>query len=159
MHLITYRSKHTGFTLIELMITITVLAIILMIGSSLTRSWIDQSQVNNAVSALQEAVTQTKAIAIRNTHNTTLQEASASLCIYGSTIQIIHGSCPSIESNTALQTFSLSEGVSIKENANELRCMDFNYIGVIVPGSTCLTTAPPTLIVGKNNESAEITIR
>lgn len=151
--------KIQGFTLIELMITIALLSFILMIGSSLTRAWVDQSQVNSAINTVQDAVSQTKAIAVRNTHNTTMQQASASMCIYDTSIAIVHGSCPSTEPTHPVQSFPISNGIHIKNGSEELFCMDFNYVGVLVPNSTCIDTATPTLTIGKNNEHAEIVIR
>lgn len=151
--------KHQGFTLIELMITIALLSFILMIGSSLTRSWVDQSQVNSAINTVQDAVSQTKAIAIRNTNNTTMQQASASMCIYDQSIKIVYGICPSLEPSNAIQSFAISSGITIKQGNDPLFCMDFNYVGVLVPASSCTTTSTPTLTIGKNNESAEIVIR
>lgn len=151
--------KYKGFTLIEMMITIALLGFILMIGSSLTRAWIDQSQVNNAIHTIQDAVSQTKAIAIRNTNNTTLEQAAASLCIYDTSIKIVYGNCPSVEPINAIQSFPLSSDISIKDGNTPLFCMDFNYVGILVPASNCTTTATPTLTIGKNNESAEIIIR
>ena len=151
--------NNQGFTLIEMMITITLLVFILFIGSSLTRSWIDQSQVNSAINTLQDAISQTKAIAIRNTNNTTMQEASASMCIYDKSIKIVYGICPSLEPSNAIQSFSIASGITIKQGNDPLHCMDFNYVGALVPASSCSTTSTPTLTIGKNNETAEIVIR
>lgn len=153
-----FKTQQVGFTLIELMITITLLGVILMMGTSLTRAWIHQSQVNSALKTVQEATTQTKAFALRNTHNTGINEPSASLCLYNSTIKIIYGICPTIEPSDVIQTFELSKGISIKEGTDTFICMEFNYVGVVLPSSTCTHSTNPTLTIGKNNENAEIVI-
>ncbi len=44
-----------GFTLVELMITILIMTILLLMGTSLTSSWITRSQVNNASSILKNS--------------------------------------------------------------------------------------------------------
>lgn len=157
-----------GFTLIELMITITILTILLFVGSSLTRSWIDQSQVNNAISSVQNAIFQAKTKAIRNKNNTTFNEAAASVCIYPwqkpsqpnpkTVVKVVHGSCPHDEPEDALQSFELSN-ITIMQGATSLNCLDFNYVGVLISGSTCSNTSNPTLTIGKNNETATIVIR
>mgnify|MGYP005830621547 CR=1 FL=1 len=77
-HLKKQHPAQSGFTLIELMITITVMTIVLFMGSSLTSAWIDQSQVNNATSSIQSAISQAKALALCNTNNTPLTAAAAS---------------------------------------------------------------------------------
>lgn len=160
--------SQTGFTLIELMITITVLTILLFIGSSLTRAWIDQSQVNNAISSIQNAISQAKAKAIRNKNNTSFNEAAASVCIYPwqdslepkpkTVIKVVYGSCPLDEPDDALQSFELSN-ITIQQGAASLNCLDFNYLGTLVSDSRCSNISNPTLTIGKNNETATIIIR
>lgn len=153
------------------MITITVMTIILFMGSSLTSAWIDQSQVNYATSSIQSAISQAKAIALRNKHNTTLNETAASICLYPwqtstpstppapkTAIKVIYGSCPTSEPSDAIYSISLSN-ISVTQGITYFNCLDFNYIGVLTPSSSCSATATPTLTVRKNNETATIIIR
>ncbi|WP_171501070.1 pilus assembly FimT family protein [Acinetobacter wanghuae] len=163
-----------GLTLIELMITISLITIVLFMGSSLTSAWIDQSQVNNATSSIQNAISQAKAIALRNKNNTTLNETAASVCLYPwqtspppsspnppapkKVIKVIYGSCPISEPSEAIYSVILPD-INVIQGATYLNCLDFNYIGVLTPSSTCSATANPTLTIGKNNETATIVIR
>ncbi len=153
-----------GFTLIELMLTITVMTIVLFIGSSLTSAWVDQSQVNNATSSIQNAISQAKALALRNTNNTPLTDAAASACLESDAtkniLKVVRGACT--PSTTAVQVMPISNRITIKEDPNspqQITCISFNSIGVVVPVTGCLASSNPTLTIGKNNESATIVIR
>ena len=82
---IQHPTTQTGFTLIELMITIALFSILLMLGSSLTRTWVDRSQVNSALTTFKTAVTQAKASALRNTNNQLISNSSVSVCLDSTT--------------------------------------------------------------------------
>lgn len=163
-HLKKQHPAQSGFTLIELMITITVMTIVLFMGSSLTSAWIDQSQVNNATSSIQSAISQAKALALRNTNNTPLTAAAASACLTSTSsqnvIKVVRGECAS--ATASVQEMPISNRITIKEDPNssdQITCISFNSIGVVVPVSGCLTSSNPTLTIGKNNETATIIIR
>ncbi|WP_024889301.1 pilus assembly FimT family protein [Luteimonas huabeiensis] len=55
-----------GFTLVELMVTIAIVAMLLLVGLPFARSWIDGTRQLQAVGQLQEAVSQARAMALRN---------------------------------------------------------------------------------------------
>lgn len=157
--------QQKGLTLIELMITISLITIVLFMGSSLTSAWIDQSQVNNATSSIQNAISQAKALALRNKDNTPLSAAAASVCLTSESsenvIKIVIGECTTATST--VQSMPISNRVTIKEDPNsteQVTCISFNSIGVVIPISPhCLTSSNPTLTIGKNNETATIVIR
>ena len=170
---IQHPSAQTGFTLIELMITIALFSILLMLGSSLTRTWVDRSQVNSALTTFKTAVTQAKASALRNTNNQLISNSSVSVCLDSTTntLNIIRTalsstnvcelpSSPSAGSNTLLRTFPLSQDIFIKQGTYSFQCISFNSAGVLVlvSGSGCSSDLATAFKVGKNNETADIYI-
>jgi len=59
-------THQSGFTLIELMITIAIIALLAVVAAPYTSSWIHEANVNEAKSTLHRAHGQAKAIALRN---------------------------------------------------------------------------------------------
>lgn len=169
--------KQLGFTLIELMITIVVLAILLFVGTSLTRAWVDQSHVDGALAAIKNATYQARSAAIRNTNNQESSLATASVCIDKThqEIRVIRvakdntDACSTSDSNTPDQNYILQKIpyasnviFKVKGNDAEFFCLSFNSNGMLVaassPSATCNSNLNLTIIVEKNNESAEIQI-
>lgn len=164
----SYSHAMQGFTLVELMITIAVLSIILMMGTALTRSWIDRSQVTHAMSAFKSAVNQAQAAALRNTNNQPTNSASVSVCwnANNSTMRIVRvakGSqqvCQDVAENTVLQTISLPKGLAIQQGNIAFQCISFNSAGVVIvaASSNCISDTKSTFKVGKNNETADLSL-
>lgn len=162
-----------GFTLIELMVTLTIFAVLIMMGSSLTRTWVDRSQVNSAISTLKTAVFQAKASALRNTNNQPLNNSSVSVCLdsTSNTINIIRTAlnsnnvCETPDSasstgNVLLRTLPISNDIYIKQGSAFFNCLSFNSAGVVIQasGTSCSSDTSAAFKVGKNDESADISI-
>lgn len=162
-----------GFTLIELMITIAILAILIMLGSSLTSAWVTRNQVDSASSALKSAVLVAKATAMRNSVNQISSNPAVSVCINNTTnsINVIRAeinttdvcllpsdSTPS--GNLLLQSNPIASGIVIKQGTSTLTCMVFNSQGLLLKlnGSSCSDNANFTFTIEKNNESASFTL-
>ena len=113
--------RQHGFTLIELMITITILAILLVMGSSLTQTWIDRSQVNNTITIVKNTMLQAKVAALRNPYNSLSNTPSVSVCLDSSNIlHIIRANIASTEpcsttsaNNSLLQSTPLASDDSL----------------------------------------------
>lgn len=164
-----------GFTLIELMITIAVLALLLFIGSALTSAWIDRSQVNNGLSSLKNAVSQAKSAALRNTNDQPTEHPAASVCFdnQNNTINVVRAtqfttnaclvsanSTPT--QNYVLQSFTLAKGIELKENSIDFECLAFNSSGVLVVASgltgSCSNQTNLKIDIEKNDEKAQIQV-
>lgn len=159
--------QYNGFTLVELMITITVLSIILFMGVSITQSWIDRSQVNNAINILKNSITQAKTAAIRNTNNQAMGQPAVSLCVQNNQLLIIRNknndatNCSLTNANnTLLKKSELAKDILIKQNNAAFNCIAFNSVGMVtqVTGTTCSTNSNLSFVVEKNNETANITV-
>lgn len=167
MKILTPPKQH-GITLIELMIVITVLSILLFMGTSLTRSWIDQSQVTSALNIFKNNVQQAKVMALRNPENQSLSQAAIHLCFNSTTSHLYilrpkantNNVCDASSSNNVvLQSTNLASGVFIQHQNATFECLAFNAAGVVVPtGDRCASQQQLRFKVGKNNESADITL-
>ena len=65
---VTGAPKVAGFTLVELMVTVTIVAFLSMLGMPLAREWIDGARQMRAKSNLLEASGQARGLAMRNPH-------------------------------------------------------------------------------------------
>lgn len=168
-------SNQRGFTLIELMITIAVLSILLMIGSTLTSAWVDRSQVNNSLSALKNAVFQAKSAALRNTNNQPTDYPAVSVCFdrQKNTINVVRAAAyttnaclASIDNspfqNYILQSYPIAKGIELKTNSIDFECLVFNSSGVLILAAgittTCLNDTNLKIDIEKNNEKANIQV-
>ena len=157
-----------GFTLVELMITLTILTLVLLMAASLGRSWIDRSQVTNGMVSFQTAVQQAQALALRNSQNQPFNQAAVSVCWNAdqSLLQIIRAAqnstqvCKSTAPNQVLQNITLSKDLAIKYGTQPFQCISFNSAGVLVliAGSGCVNETKSTFKVGKNNETADFNL-
>lgn len=169
------RSKQGGFTLIELMITIAVLAILLFVGSSLTRAWVDRSHVDSAISAVKNATFQARAAALRNTNNQPSTLAAASVCFDRANQSILvvraarlatDGCTPSATNatneNYILQSIPLAKNVNLTVNSADFNCLAFNSAGILVNSSyssqPCSNLSNFKIDIEKNEEVAYVQI-
>lgn len=162
-------AKSAGFTLIELMMVITILTLLITIGGQLTRSWIDRAQVNNTAASLKNAVSQAKVAALRNTNNYALDHPSTFVCwsstsddlyVIRANVGSSNGCDPSSSFNTVLYQFKTAKEISIKQQSTVFQCLTFNAAGFVVTaaGSVCSTNQDLSFKVEKNNEEASFKI-
>ncbi|BCL76545.1 hypothetical protein JHS3_22810 [Jeongeupia sp. HS-3] len=67
---------HRGFTLIELMITIAILALLLAVGVPFTQRWGQSARVQQVDSTLKQGFAHAKAVALRNPSGATTGNAA-----------------------------------------------------------------------------------
>lgn len=162
-------SNQHGFTLIELMITITLASILLMMGASLTQTWVDRSHVNNAISIMQNTMSQAKVAALRNAYNSPSNSSSVNVCLDPNTniMRIIRTKSATVSpcdttstENTILQSTALARGISIKHGSHLFACLSFNSRGMITANTdpNCSTLTHLDFEVIKNHETALIKI-
>ena len=169
------RPKQHGFTLIELMITIAILAILLFVGSSLTRAWVDRGHVDSAISAVKNATFQARAAALRNTNNQPSAFAAASVCFDRTNQKILvvraaqfaTDSCTPSASNATdgnyiLQSIPLDINVNLTVNSADFNCLSFNSAGILVNSSystqACSNFPDIKITITKNKEIADVQI-
>lgn len=167
--------QQQGFTLIELMITLVILAVLLFMGTNLTRSWVDRSQVDGAMASVKNAVSQAKSAALRNTNNQPTNYAAASVCYdqTNNTLNVVraareaNNAClvtteDAPEQNYILNRFPLAKGITLKVGNTNFECLSFNSAGVLVSADgvngTCSNQLNLKIDVEKNDEEVQVSI-
>ena len=83
------RADGAGFTLIELMITIAIMALLLLAALPFTRDWVDSNRQMQARHLLWEGMAQTRAYALRNPGKARSQEVAARLRHVNGQLQVM----------------------------------------------------------------------
>lgn len=175
LHKIHLFAKQQGLTLIELMIVLLILTILMLIGTALSRTWVDRSQVNGAVSSLNSAISQAKSAALRNTNNQLSSYAAASICYdqTSETLNVVRAAqyatnvCLVTENNAPeqnyiLKTIQLPPKVTLRVDKQDFECLGFNALGVVVAATgtsgACLDKTNVEIVVKKNEESVSVQV-
>lgn len=153
-----------GFTLVELMIVVGLLALLMMVGSSLTSSWVAGAQVNSAASSLKSAVYQARIAALRNTGNKNIDQPAASVCIDGDNVKVIAIAnntttevCESVY-NRPIQKMPYADGIVFKQNGAAISCMTFNPAGLVLSFPGCSNNLAHKIEIEKSGEKVEVDV-
>jgi type IV pilus assembly protein PilA len=73
--------RHRGFTLIELMVTIAIVALLALVSAPMALSWVNGARVADARAKLTQGFGKAKALALRNPGQVTGAAAAASLVL------------------------------------------------------------------------------
>lgn len=90
----------SGFSVIELMVTLMILAFLVLLGASLSIGWVHRAKVNEAKSKLQQAYGMAMAIAQRNVGGVRGTTLAAGLKLSGQDLLVCSGN-PASENCTA----------------------------------------------------------
>lgn len=139
--------KHNarGFTLIELVVTIAVLAMLLLLALPLTSAWADGAQQQTAANVLHEGIGRAKAQALLNPGSVTGTETpAAALCITNKTLSLhpIESGDSINCSSSSIWSAQLPDKPAVKVASNDFVCVAFNNRGLPVTpsGSSCTTS-------------------
>jgi len=84
-------AKSAGMTLIEIAITMTIVAMLLLAAIPFTLVWARTARVNEAKTILQQGYDLSKALALRNSAGATAQTAAAGMKLAGATLIVCTG--------------------------------------------------------------------
>lgn len=149
-----------GFTVVELLVVVTLICIFVMATTQLTGKWVEQTRLTEAQGMLERAIGQTKALAIRNPGGVfNANAATAALCINADTIEIKSAAAGAVDCSTAgTQVWSakLPKDVTVKKDANTtVSCLALfdrkaNYSPS--PNNDCANSATLTFAFRNANE-------
>jgi prepilin-type N-terminal cleavage/methylation domain-containing protein len=80
--------KHAGLTLVEMMIVVALIGLLALLTSPLTGSWVHGARVGESLGAMEQAVGQAKAAALRNPAAMQGVEAASVICLSDSVLSV-----------------------------------------------------------------------
>lgn len=157
--------KQRGFTLIELMITLGLLAFLVLAAAPLTGEWMRGADVQRAEGDFTQAIGRAKASALRNYASSTESNPSAAVCLSGSkALTVLEGvagtdlNCTGSIGST-LWNAQIDSHVSVKAGVNDFSCVCFDNKGSLTTAgncASCLTTTELTFSAGNQVETVTI---
>lgn len=124
----SYGPAQGGFTLIELMISLAVLAVLLTLGVS-SSFWVERSRSNEAASQLSTAYSKVRSIAVRNPLSTAPNEPAAVMCVANS-ILYVHQGVPTACGVDATWQASLAGGARTRIRIDSETAPNFDCVAV-----------------------------
>lgn len=160
-----------GFSLIELMVGIAIMAVVMASSVSLGGGWVDESRVTDARSQLRLAYSKARAYALRNSNAVTT--ASTWMCLNNGVVYVYESTAAQPTGPTAcgdagsVWHADLAGGTTTKveiaaaANSTAFYCLGlsnrgFPLVGVSLAGTTC--TTGQTLYVKRGNTNEETTL-
>jgi|SRR5450830_444288 len=144
-----------GFTLIEMMITITLFGLLLLVGVPLTQSWANSGYQRDAVGLLKQGISRAKSIALRNQGTVHDSAPAAVLCRSGQNLKLFSLTTGQTIDCTAttqiLWSTPLPNAAVIQVASVDLACIAFSNRGFALSNGSCTTG---TIQVTAGSESA-----
>lgn len=146
-----------GFSLIELMTTIALLAILAMIAGPFTSAWSDRAKLHDAEGILNQGIGRAKAAALRNRYGIVDGEPAATLCLSSDNLLSLHEATDKItpascDTPTIWQTrVPASVSITLTSDASALACLSFDgraAFATVDVGSDCASSTALTLATG-----------
>lgn len=132
-------SNLKGFSLIELMITVTVMGLLLFMGASLSTGWTDSAHQQQAKSLVEEGISRARSVALRNPDAVQEGAPAIGLCLNNQILSIVRQSSSNLDctstSSTLLWSTILPNDIIIKEasNSNRFLCLGMDSRGLLLP--------------------------
>lgn len=147
--------RNSGFTLIELMVTIAIAGMLLFIGAPLSKAWTDSAHQRDAAGLLSQGISRAKATALRNPGGAQEEAPAAALCRSGQVLKLFSiADTQSIScSATAniLWTAQLPTSVALQAGGTDIACVAFNSRGLPVVGGNACTTSSIDVTAGSES--------
>jgi prepilin-type N-terminal cleavage/methylation domain-containing protein len=157
----------SGFTLIEILIALAIVATLAFATISLGSSWTSSAESVNTKGVLAQAIGRAKSTAMRNANKIADTSAAVAICLTSGKVEIheASGTITSAHCNTSGGTTTWSgkigTSLSIKSGSNTLSCLCFSNKGQLnTTASNCSSCASSTRFIfsGQGIEDETIAI-
>lgn len=151
----------TGISLIELMITIALLAILATTGSAFTVQWAKQAELDKATMSFKSAIALAKSTALRNEYATQHDLPISQLCFDANTSELTVRKASSTGSascnSPVIFSAFLKSSIEIQHSltSSPFKCFALNNYGQVISEitSNCKTHVAVTISNGTLNEN------
>jgi type IV pilus assembly protein PilA len=137
-----------GLTLIELMVTLALLAFLLLIGLPLTRGWVQSAHQRDAAGMMIEGLGRAKALAMRNPLGLTSQSVPAAVaCLVGGNVSVVAASTNGVDcSQAAIWDAQLPSDASVTQadGGAAFQCAAYNERGIALTTSVGALACTPS---------------
>ena len=160
--MVSFGSKEQGVSLIELMVTITILSILVLAGTSLTGLWSKQAELDKATMSLKSAMSLGRSTAIRNQSGQKMDDIVSQIC-FGNNKLSVHKAPPATGpascSSPIVFSYPLSSTIEIKDtNGTKFKCFAFNNFGQVMNENTGNCSNNLSLIIGNGSLNEKLTL-
>jgi len=150
-----------GFTLIELMVTVTVLAILSSMAIPFTSQWVDKNHVSQTESQLAEGFGRGKAAALRNRQAILQGNAASLVCLEAGKLSLhegVEGVASAKCNSTATWVATLPDNVSIRDSNGPIACIAFDNKGLQITPDDVSCSRQTLLTVSRGSASDQISL-
>lgn len=156
--------KQYGFTLVELLIVVAILAFLTLAAAPLSGAWVQDADLLKVEGEFTQAIGRAKASALRNQRAALASEPVTAICVSNTKVLTVLEGTQATAPNcgtpagTQLWTAQLDSDVSVTSSGNAVSCMCFDNRGLLTTSSCagCLTQSTFTLSAGSKNETVYI---
>jgi len=144
------KQQQSGMTLVELMIVVLLIGILVLLATPLTSSWINGARVGESLGAMEQAVGQAKAVALRNQAAIQGTGAASVICLSADGVLSVTSAVPAAPpaaavpatcgagAPAALWSTRLHSSVEVKIGTQDWSCSCFTNKGLLTgAGATC----------------------
>lgn len=162
--------NHFGFTLIEVMVTVSLMSILFFVGMPLTKGWTTNTEVTSSKGVLTQAIGRAKSLAARNQMGVDSGNAASAICFttdkkvqvrYATTSATTTVNCAASNTSTLDWSAPISANLTFNVSNTALSCICFDSKAqIITTASGCTSCAASTAITisatGIENETVSI---